>query len=160
MTDAEVLPNLPKQTRRTIKEISGDGAYDTKECHRAIRVKKATPLIPLREGSFLGKGHPRNLAVGCQKLYGSNKKWKQKYGYRKRLLSETTTYRVKQLLGASLTLRNYNAQAGETYAMIKAPDKLTGIGMPETQYVVQNVNYLASVRSFAEFGNKTSIRLR
>jgi hypothetical protein len=43
-------------------------------------------------------------------------------------------YRVKQLLGASLTLRNYNAQVGETYPMIKALNKLTGIGMPETQY--------------------------
>ena len=45
-------------------------------------------------------------------------------------------YRVKELLGASLTLRNYNAQVGETDAMIKALNKLTGIGMPETQYVV------------------------
>ena len=45
-------------------------------------------------------------------------------------------YRVKQLLGASLTLRNYNAQVGEIYAMIKALNKQTGIGMPETQYIV------------------------
>ncbi|GAK86857.1 mobile element protein [Vibrio ponticus] len=45
-------------------------------------------------------------------------------------------YRVKQLLGASLTLRNYNAQVGEAYAMIKVLKKLTGIGIPETQYVV------------------------
>lgn len=66
VTDAEVLSNQLKQTRRSIKEISGDGAYDTRECHRAIRVKKAIPLIPPREGaSFLEKGHPRNLAVGC-----------------------------------------------------------------------------------------------
>lgn len=137
VTDAEVLPNLLKQIRLTIKEISGDGAYDTRECHRAIRVKKATPLIPPREGAaFWEKGDPRNLAVDCQKLYGSNKKWKQKYGYHKRSLSETAMYRVKQLLGVSLTLRNYNAQVGETYAMIKALNKLTGIGMPETQYVV------------------------
>lgn len=137
VTDAEVLPNLLKQTSRAIKEISGDGAYDTRECHRAIRVKKAIPLIPPREGAaFWEKGHPRNLAVGCQKLYGSNKKWKQKYGYHRRSLSETAMYRVKQLLGASLTLRNYNAQVGETYAMIKALNKLTGIGMPETQYIV------------------------
>ncbi len=62
-------------------------------------------LPPPREGAtFWGKGHPRNLAVGCQKLYGSNKKWKQKYGYHKRSLSEAAMYRVKQLLGASLTL--------------------------------------------------------
>lgn len=41
-------------------------------------------------------------------------------------------YRVKQLLGGQLSLRNYNAQVGETYAMIKALNKLTGLGMPET----------------------------
>ncbi|CAK6715224.1 IS5 family transposase (fragment) [Vibrio harveyi] len=132
-----MLPNRLKQTHRTIHEISGDCAYDTSECHRAIRVKKATPLNPPHEGAaFWEKGHPRNLAIGCQKLYGSDKKWKQKYGYHKRSLSETAMYRGKKLLGASLTLRNYNAQAGETYAMIKTINKLTGIGMPETQYIV------------------------
>ncbi|CAK1951457.1 hypothetical protein VCRA2128O305_310022 [Vibrio crassostreae] len=41
-------------------------------------------------------------------------------------------YRVKQRLGGRISLRNYNAQEGETYAMIKALNKLTGLGMPET----------------------------
>ncbi len=45
-------------------------------------------------------------------------------------------YRVKQLLGGRLSLRNYNAKVGETYSMIKALNKLTGLGMPETQCVV------------------------
>ncbi|GHX80636.1 transposase [Vibrio cholerae] len=45
-------------------------------------------------------------------------------------------YRVKQLLGGWLSLINYNAQVGETYAMIKARNKLTGLGMSETQCVV------------------------
>ncbi len=137
VTDAEVLPNLLKQTRRRIIEISGDGAYDTRDCHEAIRFKRAIPLIPPREGAaFWENGHPRNLAVGCQKLYGSNNKWKKRYGYHKRSLSETTMYRVKQLLGGRLNLRNYNAQVGETYAMIKALNKLTELGMPETQCIV------------------------
>ena len=137
VTDAEVLPNLLKQTHRKIIEISGDGVYDTRDCHDAIRVKRAVPLIPPREGAaFWELGHPRNLAVGCQKLYGSNKKWKMRYSYHKRSLSETVMYRVKQLLGGKLSLRNYNAQVGETYAMIKALNKLTGLGMPETQYIV------------------------
>ncbi|HFC9211005.1 IS5 family transposase [Vibrio cholerae] len=137
VTDAEVLPNLLKQTRRRTIEISGDGAYDTRDCHEAIRFKRAIPLIPPREGAaFWENGHPRNLAVGCQKLYGSNNKWKKRYGYHKRSLSETTMYRVKQLLGGRLNLRNYNAQVGETYAMIKALNKLTELGMPETQCIV------------------------
>ncbi len=114
-----------------------DGAYDTRNGHDAIRIKRAVPLIPPREGSaFWEQGHPRNLAVGCQKLYGSNKKWKKRYGYHKRSLSETAMYRVKQLLGGKLSLRNYNAQVGKTYAMIKALNKLTGLGMRETRYVV------------------------
>ena len=137
VTDAEVLPNLLKKTWRKIIEISGDGAYDTRNCHDAIRVKRTVPLIPPLEGAaFWEQGHPRNLAVGCQKLYGSNKKWKKRYGYHKRSLSETAMYRVKQLLGGKLSLRDYNAQVGEIYAMIKALNKLAGLGMPETQYVV------------------------
>ncbi|HCE2380015.1 IS5 family transposase [Vibrio parahaemolyticus] len=132
VTDAEVLPNLLKQTRRRIIEISGDGAYDTRDCHDAIRFKRAVP-----QGAACWENcHPRNLAVGCQKLYGSNNKWKKRYGYHKRSLSEAAMYRVKQLLGGRLSLRNYNAQVGETYAMIKALNKLTGLGMPETQCVV------------------------
>lgn len=43
---------------------------------------------------------------------------------------------IKELFGASLSLRNYNAQFGETYAMIKALNKLTRLGMPEAQYIV------------------------
>ncbi|HDY8021450.1 TPA: IS5 family transposase [Vibrio vulnificus] len=133
VTDAEVLPNLLKQTRRKIVEISGDGAYDTKACYEAIRIKRAVALIPPRDGAaFWERGHPRNLCVACQKLYGSNKHWKQRYGYHKRSLSETAMYRVKQLLGGKLSLRDYNAQVGETYAMIKALNKLTGLGMPKT----------------------------
>ncbi|MFB2659115.1 IS5 family transposase [Shewanella xiamenensis] len=137
VTDAEVLPNLLKQTQRRIHTISGDGAYDTRECHEAIRRKRAFTLIPPREGAaYWEQGHPRNLAVSFQKLYGSNKKWKQRYGYHRRSISETAMYRIKQLLGGRLSMRNYNAQVGETYAMIKALNKLTGLGMPETQYVV------------------------
>lgn len=45
-------------------------------------------------------------------------------------------YRAKQLLGGRLSLRNCNAQVCETYAMIKALNKLTGLDMPETQCVV------------------------
>lgn len=77
VTDVEVLPNLLKQTHRSIKEISGDCIYDTRECHRV------------------------------------------------------KSEHLKQLLGVSLTLRNYNAQVRETHAIIKALNKLTGISMPK-----------------------------
>lgn len=95
--------------------ISGDGAYDTRACHDAVRRKRAFVLILPREGAVLWEQrHPRNLAVCWQQLYGSNKQWKKRYGYHHRpSISETAMYRVKQLLGGRLSLRNYNGQVGD-----------------------------------------------
>ena len=131
VTDAEVILNLLKQTRRKIIEKSGDGSYDTRNCHNGIRIKRAVALVPHEKGLHSWN---KDTLAGCQKLYDSNKKWKKRYGYHKRSLSETAMYRVKQLLGGKLSLRNYNAQVGETYAIVKALNKLTGLGIPETQY--------------------------
>ncbi len=69
VTNAEALPGLLKQTRHKIIEISNGGAYDTRACYEAIRVKRAAPLISPREGAALWEtGHPRNISVACQKL--------------------------------------------------------------------------------------------
>ena len=35
-----MFPNLLKQTVRKIIEISGDGAYDTRDCHDALRLQQ------------------------------------------------------------------------------------------------------------------------
>ncbi len=58
VTDAEVLPNLLKQKRRRIIEISGDGAYDTRDCYDAIRFKRAVPLLIVlkREKPLINQG--------------------------------------------------------------------------------------------------------
>lgn len=47
-----------------------------------------------------------------------------------------TRSKIVDLLSGNLSLRNYKAQVGEAYAMIKALSKLTGLGMPETQRIV------------------------
>lgn len=41
-------------------------------------------------------------------------------------------YRVRRLLGGWLSLIKYNTQVGEAYAMIKALNKLTRLGLPKT----------------------------
>ena len=120
-----------------ILNILGYDVYNTKACHEAVRRKRALVLIPPREGAALWEqGHPRNLAVSWQQLHGSNKQWKKRYGYHRCSISETAMYRIKQLLGGTLSMRNYNAQVGEAYAMIRALNKLTGLGMPEIHYIV------------------------
>ena len=76
-----------------------------------LRLRELLHLFPppkkKRSGAaFWERGLPTKLAMGCQKLCGSNKYWKKRNGYHKRSLSET--------------------------AMIKALNKFTGLGMPET----------------------------
>ncbi len=40
-------------------------------------------------------------------------------------------YRMKQLLGDSLTLRDYDGQVAEAMAMVRALNRMTKAGMPE-----------------------------
>jgi len=116
---------------RRISEVSGDGAYDTKECHKILNKKKIKPLIPPRKSAGLWEsGHPRNEAVIALKT-GELKQWKADTGYHDRSLSETAMYRYKTLTSGTLSLRSYNAQFGEVYANVKAINKVIRLGMPE-----------------------------
>jgi len=47
-------------------------------------------------------------------------------------MAETAMYRVKQLFGGHLTLRDYDTQVGEAIATIRALNKMTRTGMPES----------------------------
>jgi len=42
---------------------------------------------------------------------------------------------VKQLFGGSLTLRDYDGQVTEVIAMVRALNKMTKAGMPESERI-------------------------
>jgi hypothetical protein len=63
--------------------------------------------------------------VANQRLSGSNARWKWTTEYNRRSIAETAMYRVKQLLGDSLTLRDYDGQVAEAMAMVRALNKMT-----------------------------------
>ncbi len=46
-------------------------------------------------------------------------------------------YRIKQLLGGSLTLRDYDGQVAEAMAMVRALNKMTKAGMPESAHCLK-----------------------
>ncbi len=136
--DSEVLPDLLKQLdeRDPIATVAGDGAYDTRQCHQAIRDKGAEALIPPREGAAEwandGDGiHPRTAIVRCCDEI-RKKEWKQQSGYHQRSLVETAMFRIKTLFGDKLKNRTFEAQQVEAYLRIGALNKMTGLGMPES----------------------------
>ncbi|KNG95731.1 hypothetical protein ACW63_24775, partial [Klebsiella quasipneumoniae subsp. quasipneumoniae] len=109
---AETTLTLIRQTHRKIRAASADGAYDTRLCHDELRRKKISALIPPRKGAgyWPGEYADRNRAVANQRMTGSNARWKWTTDYNRRSIAETAMYRVKQLFGGSLTLRDYDGQ--------------------------------------------------
>jgi len=130
VADNEVLPTLLNPLRRHIAQVSADGAYDTKACHKLLKRKGCKPTIPPRSNAgYWEEGHPRNEAVKALKA-NRLAEWKQDNDYHVRSLSETAMYRYKQLISPKLSLRDYNAQVGEALAGVKAMNKVIGLGMP------------------------------
>lgn len=71
--------------------------------------------------------------VANQHLSGSSARWKWATDYNRRSIAETAMYRVKQLFGGSLTLRDYDVQVAEALAMVlRALNKMTKAAMPES----------------------------
>lgn len=138
VTDAEAFPGLIRQTHRKIRSAAADGAYDTRRCHDELCRKKISALIPPRKGAgyWPGEYADRNRAVANQRLTGSNARWKWSTDYNCRSIAETAMYRVKQLLGGSLTLRDYDGQVAEALAMVRALNKMTKAGMPESVGII------------------------
>lgn len=134
VTDTEAFPGLIRQTYRKIKVASADGAYNTRVCHDELRRKKIKALIPPRSGACYWPADyaDRNQAVANQRLTGDNTRWKIMTGYHRRSIAETAMYRVKQLFGGHLSLREYDAQVAEAMAMICALNKMTLAGMPDS----------------------------
>ena len=101
--DASVVPILLSQIpeKRTISSVTGDGAYDTRNCHEAIAQRGAKAVIPTRRNaSFWRPDTPgyeaRNETLRAVKRLGRTI-WKKWSGYHKRSLSETKIHCFKLL---------------------------------------------------------------
>ena len=81
---SEVLPTLLNPLRRKIAQVSADGAYATKDCHKLFKRKGCKPTILPR----------KNEAVKALKN-DALKQWKKDNDYHQRSLSETVMYRYK-----------------------------------------------------------------
>jgi hypothetical protein len=64
MADSEVLSMLLTPLRRKIKQLSADGTYDTKNCHKLLKRKGRKPTMPPRKNAgYWEESHPKNEAV-------------------------------------------------------------------------------------------------
>ncbi len=133
VTDSEAFPGLIRQTHRKSGQPRQTGltipGSVTMNC--AAKNQRAYSS-PKGAGYWPGEYADRNRAVANQRLSGSNARWKWTTEYNRRSIAETAMYRMKQLLGDSLTLRDYDGQVSEAMAMVRALNRMTKAGMPES----------------------------
>jgi len=86
---------------------------------RRAKAQENKALIPprTRAGYWPEEYAGRDQAVERQRLMGNNAYWKWHTIHNRRSVAETAMYRVKQLFGGYLTLRDYDAQVGEAMTM-------------------------------------------
>jgi hypothetical protein len=137
--DAEVLPDLLDQLdpEEALASVAADGAYDTVQCHQAIRQRNAKALIPPRAGAVAwpddedGTPHPRSVILRACAEQGEAE-WKRTSGYYRRSLAETAMFRIKALFSQKLKNRDFAAQQAEAYCRVGVLNKMTGLGLPDS----------------------------
>jgi Transposase DDE domain len=136
--DASALPGLLAQISADefIDTIGGDGAYDTKQCHKVIAGRGATSSIPPREGakpwfeSTPGASW-RNEAINGIVRDGRDE-WKKRSGYHRRSLIENTMYRYKTLTGNCLSARCIGSQATEVAIRVGIVNHMVTLARPQS----------------------------
>jgi hypothetical protein len=137
VVDPRVLPCLLEEVEGEIKRVTADGAYDSRECYKAIHRRGAQAIIPPRKGSTLWaddylQQRNRNLP-GVRQL--GTKGWKKKSGYHRRSLVETAMFRLKALFTDKLRSREVERQRTEARIRCAAMNRMTQLGMPESYAV-------------------------
>jgi hypothetical protein len=129
--DNERLPGLLDQVEGEVAQVSADGAYDTRECHRAISERGAKATIPPRKNAALwGNAHPRDAILEHIATHG-REGWKKASGYHRRSIAENMMYRLKQL-GDRLFSRTFARQVTEVHVRAAILNGFTYLGMPES----------------------------
>jgi hypothetical protein len=134
VVDPRVLPRLLKEVEGEINRVTADGAYDSRQCYKAIHQRGARAIIPPRRGSTLWEDEylrDRNENLRGVRRQGV-KGWKKKSGYHRRSLIETAMYRLKTIFADKLRSRRVERQRTEVRIRCAALNRMTQLGMPET----------------------------
>jgi hypothetical protein len=138
VTDDDVVADLVEQVDRPIQQVSADGAYDKRKCYEALEKTGAPVTIPPRRdgkiwqhGNSEGEPWQRDENLRAIRRLG-RKRWKKESGYHRRSLAASAIFRLKAIFGATLRSRNFAHQATELFLRVRALNRMTKLGMPES----------------------------
>lgn len=142
-SDGEMLPELMSQVRRPVRQVSADGAYDTRPCYDVLEQRaeqqgtEITIAIPPRHGARLKqhgnvKGRPLSRDQNIRRIRKvGRKRWKEETDYHRRSLAETTMFRMKTIFGDELSARCIENQGTETFVRCQILNRMNQLGKPD-----------------------------
>lgn len=135
--DGEILPDLLNQIDSPLKQVSGDGAYDSFENYDLVNKRGAKITIPPRKNARRKQhGNCKEPPLIRDEIIRAIRKlgraeWKRQNGYHRRSIAETTMFRFKQICGGNLHAIIFESQATEAFIKCNMLNKMTLLGMPE-----------------------------
>ena len=139
--DGQVLADLLGQVGDELRQVTGDGGYDDRQCYEAIHERQARSVIPPQQGARIwrhgntrGQRHDRDENLRYIRAHG-RAKWKREYEYHRRSLAEVAIFRLKMLFGASASARSFAGQASQLLVRCAALNRMTHEGMPDSYKV-------------------------
>jgi IS5 family transposase len=136
--DNEVLPDLLDQVEEKIEQVSGDGAYDKRNCYETIRGRQARAAIPPQRNAKIWqhgnkKSEPLARDENLRRIRAVGRAaWKKESGYHRRSLAETAIFRLKVIFGDRVLARSFAGGAAELLVRCAALNRITQLGMPES----------------------------
>jgi hypothetical protein len=145
--DGNYLPGLIDQIKGRVEQITGDGAYDKKNCYRAAYERKAKPVFPPQwNGCIQRNKHKRDPALEARDLAilcigrGEDRserlrEWKRVNNYHRRSLIETMMSRMKTIFGDQMRSRSIENQQTDLLIRCYAINRMTRLGLCKSEAI-------------------------
>ena len=141
VADSQVLAELLEQVEEEIRQVSGDGSYDKRNCYEAIRKRKARAAIPPRRDAKIWQhgNTKQERLIRDENLRRirqvGRKQWRQEVDYHRRSLAEAQMFRLKTIFGERVRARQFAGQATQVLVRCAALNRMTHLGMPDSYAV-------------------------
>ena len=145
--DGNYLPRLIAQVKGPIEQITGDGAYDKKNCYQSAYQRNAKAVFPPQHNACVQRNkYKKDPALQARdeviQYVGRDndrderlKQWKQGNNYHKRSLVETMMFRMKTIFGDQIRSRTFKNQQTDLLVRCYAMNKINSLGLPISESV-------------------------
>lgn len=142
--DGNYLPRLVNKIKGPIYQITGDGAYDKKNCYETAFARNAKLISPPQHDAIVQrnkiKKNPALLARDKIILFLGNdegkeerrKQWKIDNNYHRRSLVETMMSRHKFIFGDRIRAKSFGNQVTDLMIRCRIINKMNYLGLPKS----------------------------